>query len=158
MNIVDFCFPLFNYCLVTSVGGKFTFLCRGENNLNCHPLILKIMADFLFKIWEFLPSYLVFKKTIKLCTTTFSGRFLLHLSFSWLKLYDFIPPPPEIKNYYSPLPCVRPSASCLTLRNLMTEKLGNSSHYHVLYGKTRFQIIDFLNTRPVIPLLEVRKF
>ena len=73
---------------MTSAGGNFMELSHGENKLKYDPLILKIFADFSLKVANFLPSlvYLVFQKTIKLCTTTFYNFFgklkiLLHFGF-----------------------------------------------------------------------------
>ena len=37
---------LCKYCLMTSAGGNFTFLSRGEDKLNYNPHFLKIFAEF----------------------------------------------------------------------------------------------------------------
>ena len=72
-KITDFYFLLFYYCLMTSAGGHVTELSHGEIKLNYHPLDLNIFADFSFESCGFFTIvYLVFRKTIKLCTTTSS--------------------------------------------------------------------------------------
>ena len=76
IKVIDLYFPLFYHCLMTSAGGIVTYLSRGENKLNYHPLNLNILADFSLENCGFLTiAYLVFQKTIKLCATTFWGNF-----------------------------------------------------------------------------------
>ena len=76
IKIIDFYFPLFYYCLMTSAGGNVTLLSQGKIKLNYHPLNLNIIADYSLESCGFFTIiYLAFQKTIKLCiTTTFSGN------------------------------------------------------------------------------------
>ena len=51
IKIIDFNFPLFYYCLMTSAGGHFSLFFHVE--FNYHLMILKIFTDFSLKIADF---------------------------------------------------------------------------------------------------------
>ena len=53
MKIIDFYFPLFYFCLMTSAGGNATKLSHGKIKLKYHPLNLNIFADFSFESFGF---------------------------------------------------------------------------------------------------------
>ena len=77
MKNVDFYFPLFYYCLVTSAGGNFTHLSHmhGKIKLNHHPLNINIFVDFSLKICGFFYKRLIgIPKDNKIVYNNFFGK------------------------------------------------------------------------------------
>ena len=89
VKIIDFYYPLFYYRLMTSAGYNVTYLSHGN------PLNLNIFVDFSLEICGFFTIvYLVFQKTMKLCTTTFGE--IINLTLAQVIWPDW---PLQSKNY-----------------------------------------------------------
>ena len=103
IKIIYFYSPLLYYCLMTSAGGNVTYLSHGENKLNYHPLNLYIFADFSLENCGFFSIvYLVFQKTIKLCTTPFWENSNLYFTSGTLCKVKILTFPYKVvaNNYY----------------------------------------------------------